>query len=255
MDVAWTVTGCADECVLRVEIYTWDTDAYVSLIDPGATLVNGAAAFTPTADGAPGTSQQLVLTGGVSDLPEGGLAVPHTELWQSVDGGLYRRIAWTYDDTALGSDCLGLKLVAADVALHAADLLGYGPAIAAYTNALAPLWRACSIFGLAETEELTLLQGLASFRLIQAQALGGDGSPPGAAATTTLNALTVGQPDRLYPQIAQTWLATFAADGDPAAACAAVRPLLAENPELWQITDHFGYNHPALGIDQVCYTP
>jgi len=181
--------------------------------------------------------------------------VPHTEIWQSVAGGLYRRIAWTYDDDALGSDCLGLKLVEADVVLHAADLLGYGPAIDGYTAALAPLWRACSIFGLAETEELPLLQGLASFRLIQAQALGGDGSPPGAAAFETLDALRAGQPDELYPQVALTWLAVYNTGSDPDTACAAVRPLLAENPELWQITDHFGYNHPALGVDQVCYIP
>ena len=188
-DIAWTVTGCADECVLRVEIYTWDTDAYVALIDPGATLVNGTAIFTPVPDGGVGAGRQLVLTGGVGDQPEGGLAVPHTERWQSVNGGLYRRVSWVYDDGALGSDCLGLKLVEADVALHAADLLGYMPAIDAYTTALAPLWRACSIFGLSETEELRLLQGLASFRLIQAEALGGD-LPTAFATLDALKART-----------------------------------------------------------------
>ncbi len=251
IDVAWTVTGCANECLLRVEIYTWDTDAYVSLIDPGATLVNGVAIFTSVPDGAPGAGRQLLLTGGVSKLPEGGLAVPHTEVWQSVAGGLYRRIAWTYDDSSLGSDCLGLKLVEADVALRAADLLGYVPAIDAYTTALAPLWRACSIFGLPETDELMLLQGLASFRLVQAYALGGDVP----AAFAAVDALRAGQPDSLYSRIALNWLADYNTGADATAACAAVRPLFAENPELWQITDHFGYNHPALGVDQICFVP
>ena len=29
----------------------------------------------------------------------------------------------------------------------------------------------------------------------------------------------------------------------------------ADNALLWQITDHFGYNHPALAAEQICYAP
>ncbi len=47
MDVAWTVVGCSTFCVTEVQMWTWDHDAYVSLIEPGATIANGKASFVP----------------------------------------------------------------------------------------------------------------------------------------------------------------------------------------------------------------
>lgn len=250
-DIAWTVTGCSTFCVLEVQMWTWDGDAYLALIEPGATIAAGRASFTPLPAGAPGDGQQLLLEGGVSGTPEGGLAVPHSESWQSIDGGLYRRIAWAYDRTVEGSDCLGLRLVEADVALHASDVVGYGPAIELYGAALDSELAACSILGLAESQELALLRGLARFRLIQAQALSGDLD----AARDSLATLAAAQPDAEYTAAATQWLDAMQAGEDPAAACIAVGSIFANHPELWQITDQFGYNHPALAAGQVCYTP
>ncbi|MCC9075459.1 LysM peptidoglycan-binding domain-containing protein [Litorilinea aerophila] len=251
MDIAWTVVGCSTFCVREVQMWTWDQDAYVSLIQPGATIAEGTAYFEPVAEGDPGSGQQLVLAGGVSGTPEGGLDVPHTEIWQSVDGGLYQRIRWTYDRDNPGSRCMGLRLVEADVALQAADVLGYGPAVEAYTDALKPGWDACSIFGLPAEEELILLQGLASFRLVQALALNGDLE----AAAATAAALAQGQPDSDYSQATQQWLQVYQETGDPAQACEAVQPIFEANSDLWQITDHYGYNHPALAPEQICFVP
>src|SRR5690606_28161883 len=194
LDLAWQVIGCSTFCVLEVQIVSWDGSDYVSIIQPGATIAEGAAQFEPVPAGAPGSGSQLVLSGGVSGTDEGGLAVPHTEIWQSVDGAPFRRLYWTYDRNAAGNECLGLRLIEADFALQAADVLGYELAIERYTAALDPSLQACSIFGLAAEEELVLLQGLTSFRLIQAQALGGDLE----GAQATLDALTLGQPDSHY---------------------------------------------------------
>ncbi|HXF63681.1 MAG TPA: hypothetical protein VNK95_18805, partial [Caldilineaceae bacterium] len=251
MDVAWTVTGCSTFCVLEVQMWTWDGDAYLALIEPGATIAEGTAAFAPLDSGDPGAGQQLVLTGGVSGMPEGGLAVPHTELWQSVDGGLYRRVRWEYDRSVEGNDCLGLRLVEADVALRASDALGYQPAIELYRAALDPALKTCSILGLAAEEERALLEGLASFRLVQAQGLSGDLG----AAEETLATLAEQQPESPYTEAATLWLDALMTENDPALACAAVASIFAAHPELWQITDHFGYNHPALAAGQVCYIP
>src|SRR5690606_10928181 len=135
-----------------------------------------------------------LLEGGVSGPPEGGLAVPRSESWQSVHSGLYGRIAWSYDRTVAGNDWLGLRLGEDDVALHASDVVGYEPAIELYSAALDPELQACSILGLAESQELELLQGLAAFRLLQAQALSGDLG----AALDTLEVLADYQPDGEY---------------------------------------------------------
>jgi LysM repeat protein len=250
-DIAWTVTGCSTFCVTEVQMWTWDGDAYLSVIQPGATIAEGVAAFGPVVQGDPGDGQQLVLTGGLSGMAEGGLAVPHTEIWQSIDGGLYRRLRWEYDRSVEGNNCLGLRLVEANVSLQASEVVGYEPAIAQYTAALDPDLKACSVLGLDASEELELLRGLASFRLVQAQALSGDLG----AAEETLAALAETQPDGLYTQAAGQWLEQMIAEGDPAQACIAIAPIFAENPQLWQITDHFGYNHPALAAGQVCYAP
>ncbi|MFN8491415.1 MAG: LysM peptidoglycan-binding domain-containing protein [Caldilineaceae bacterium] len=248
-DLAWTVEGCSTFCVLEAQIVSWDGKSYTTTIQPGAVIAVGSAKFEPVASGDPGQGQQLVLTGGVSGTPEGGLAVPHTEVWESVKGGPFQRIRWTYNRKVEGNDCLGLRLVEADAALQASSVLGYKPAIDLYTQSLDPKLKACSIFGMAADQELVLLQGLASFRLLQAQALSGDAT----AAQATSATLTKGQPDSQYTAAAKQWLERYTADKDAKKACAAVQPIFDKNEDLWKITDHFGYNHPALAAEQVCY--
>lgn len=251
LDLAWQVVGCSTFCVLEVQIVSWDGEGYAPIIEPGATIAEGVAAFESVVEGDPGAGQQLVLQGGVSGTQEGGLAVPHAEVWQSVGGAPFQRIRWTYDRTVENNDCAGLRLIEGDVALEAADVLGYQPAIEIFTATMDPALKACSIFGMRPAEELVLLQGLTSFRLIEAQALSGDLE----AARATLAAFRQGQPDSLYAEAALQWLEVYAASQDAAAACETVLPIFAENPALWQITDHFGYNHPALAAEQVCYAP
>ncbi|MCB0129584.1 MAG: hypothetical protein KDD78_01990, partial [Caldilineaceae bacterium] len=111
--------------------------------------------------------------------------------------------------------------------------------------------QACSLFGLPADEELTLLQGLASFRLLQAQTLAGE--TDGAAAT--MLALESGQPDSDYTTAAATWLQEYTDSGDADTACDAISSIFQENDQLWQITDQFGYNHPALAAEQICFRP
>lgn len=250
-DIAWSVEGCATSCVSEVQIVTWDGAAYVPLIEPGAIIAEGTASFTEAPAGDPGVGKQLILAGGVSNTEEGGLAVPHTEVWQSIEGQPFQRIRWSYDQSVEGSDCLALRLVEADVALQAAHVLGYEAALDLYTKSIDPTLQACSLFGMAAIEELQLLQGLASFRLIQAQALSGDF----VAAGEILTSLRQGQPESGYTQAAQQWLDAYESNGDAAAACAAIQPIFDENVNLWQITDHYGYNHPALAAEQICYVP
>jgi len=251
MDIAWTVEGCATSCVLEAQVWTWDGAEYVSMIEPGAVIALGTATFEPVKDGDPGGGHRLVLVGGVSDTLEGGLAVPHQEVWQSIDGAPFRRISWTYDRTAGGNDCMGLRLVEADAALLAADVIGYARAAELYAAALADELQACSIFGLRPDEELALLQGLAHFRLMQVQHYAGDD----VAAQATLDDLAAAQPDSLYAQAAASWQDAIAGGATPADACAAVEPIFTDNPDLWQITDHFGYSHPALAAEQICFVP
>ncbi|MCB0139328.1 MAG: hypothetical protein KDE50_05405, partial [Caldilineaceae bacterium] len=142
-------------------------------------------------------------------------------------------------------------LVEADVALRAEALIGYDEAIEKYSAAIDPSLEACSIFGATPEEEIIALQGLASFRLIQAQALSGDID----TAENTLAALSQGQPDGEYTKAAQQWLTAFNDDGDANAACVGVQSIFDDHPELWQITDQFGYNHPALAAEQICFIP
>jgi hypothetical protein len=252
-DLAWSVAGCSTFCVIEVQIETWDsaTGAYVSLIEPGATLAEGTAAIEDLLPGAPGQGKQIILVGGVSNTPEGGLSVPHSETWQSIDGAPFRRIGWLYDRSVEGNECLGLRLIEADVLLQASSAIGYEPALVAYQATFDPKLTACSIFGLDGIEEIRLLQGLAGFRLMQTQALNDDME----SAKLTLTALSQGQPDSGYTTAATQWLSAFEADGDPAAACELVLPIFEENEALWQVTDNYGYNHPALAAEQVCFAP
>lgn len=250
-DIAWSIEGCSSFCVLEVQIVTWAADTYTTTIAPGATITEGEAHFEAVPSGSPGNGQQLVLTGGVSGTPDGGLAVPHTEIWQSVNRTPFQRISWTYDRTVEGSDCLGLRLVEADAALQAAPAIGYTQAIDLYRASMDPTLKACSIYEMDGEEELALLQGLARFRLLQAQALSGDLSGAG----TTLAALQQAQPDGDFAAAADKWLTRYVSDGDDVAACAELLDIFEENEDLWQITDNYGYNHPALGPEQICFNP
>lgn len=250
-DLAWQVVGCSTFCVAEVQIVSWNGEEYASIIEPGATIAEGYASFAGVTPGDPGSGKQLVLTGGVSGTNEGGLAVPHTEVWQSVAGGAFQRIRWTYDRTVEGNDCMGLRLVEADVALQAAPVLGYQPAVDLYSASIDPTLKGCSIFGLKPEEELVLLQGLASFRLLEAEALNGSLEN----ARSTLAGLSSGQPESDFTKAAQEWLDAYEQTADAGAACTAVLPIFTGNDALWQITDHYGFNHPALAAEQLCYAP
>lgn len=250
-DLAFTVEGCSSFCVTEVQLLSWNGDVYTVYITPGATIAEGEVKFALVGEDDPGTGKAIHLVGGVSGTPEGGLNVPHEEIWQSINGRPYQRISWIYDRSVEGSNCLGLRLVEADMALQAAPALGYAEAVQKYAAAIDPALQACSIQGIPAADELILLQGLASFRLIQAQALSGDLGD----ANTTLDALSRGQPDSVYTSIAKQWLEQYNNSGDAALACEAVRPIIEENAEVWQITDHYGYNHPALAAQQICFAP
>jgi hypothetical protein len=251
VDVAWTVEGCSTFCMLETQIVTWDGEDYVSLIAPGAAIAEGEASFEDIKAVESATGKALVLRGGVSGTPEGGLTVEHEEVWQSIDGAPFRRISWEYDPEDEASNCLGLRLIEADVALQASDVLGYGPAFEKYARTLEPGLEACSIFGLTPDDELALLQGLANFRFIQVQALDDDLE----AAQASLNYFTEQLPGSPYAEAAQRWLDEFTTSADAATACDSIASILEENPDMWQITDHFGYNHPALAAEQICFVP
>lgn len=251
MDVAWSVTACATACALEVQILTWGGEALVPMIQPGAMVAEGTAIFGPVQAGDAGQGMALILTGGVSGGEGSGLAVSHTENWQSIGGAPYARITWRYDTDAAESECLGLRLVEGDVAMQAARLIGYDAAIDAYRTALAAPTNACSIYGMDPTTEITLLQGLAIFRLVQAQAYGGEVQE----AVQSLAAWLQAQMDNPYSAVAVDWLAEYERSGDGQAACEGVRAALDAEPMLWQVTDQFGYDHPALGADQICFVP
>ena len=264
-EITLVMEGCTTFCTTRVHVLSPlsddDGDAYVSNIEAGAVIFEGVVGLEGVPEGEPGAGQQIVLEGGVSGTPEGGVAVPHRELWRSVTAGdnaaPYQRIAWRYDREIEGNSCLGLRLVEADVALNAAPVIGYEQALIDYGDALLAstgddaTLGACSIYGLEAAEEIALLRGLASFRLAQAQALSGDPE----AASATLDALTAEQPESDYSAIATAWLDSYAEAGDAAAACEAVQPVIDGNDSLWQVTDQFGINHPALAAEQICYVP
>ncbi|RLT34434.1 MAG: VCBS repeat-containing protein, partial [Chloroflexi bacterium] len=253
-ELLWQVESCSTFCVTSLLGLAWDqaSGQYTQAVLPGAALAGGKVSVETLTKGTPGKGRQVRLVGGVSGTVGGGLTVPHTEIWQSVDGAPFRRISWRYDRNADGNDCLGLRLVEADVALQASDVLSYTPAIALYRAALEDAsLQACSLFGLDAAKELTLLQGLGSFRLIQAQALGGDV----AAAQRTLTGLVAGQPESDYSAAATQWLDSFLADGDAATACGGVTKIVIGKAEMWQATDQYGYDHPALAAEQVCFVP
>ena len=252
-DVAWAVEGCSTFCVKEVQVMTWDAEAetYTPIIEPGATIAEGTATFEELPAGAVGRGQQLLLQGGVSGTSDGGLEVPHTEVWQAVEGRNFRRLNWTYDREVRNNDCLGLRLIEADTALQAADILGYGPAAALYRAALDEPLRACSIYGIPGDQELLQLRGLGFFRLVQTQAISGALD----IAQQTLVEMTAELPDTSFTNAATQWLAEYARAGSVQAACTVVQTVFDRDTVTWQVTDHFGYNHPALAAEQVCFTP
>ena len=71
----------------------------------------------------------------------------------------------------------------------------------------------------------------------------------------TLAGITQGMPDSDYTRAATNWLAAYRDGEDAAVACAEVADIFGDNDDLWQITDHYGYNHPALAAEQICYVP
>ncbi len=252
LDLAWTVESCGTTCLTLVQMLTWDGEAYAPGIVPGAALAEGTARLEPVAANSPGQGQQLVLEGGSSGLNRGGLAITHTEVWQSVDGAPYTLLSWIYDRENENSNCLGLRLVEADVAMQAAPLITYEPAIQLYLDTLADdSLQTCSVTGLAEADELALLRGLATFRLTQALSLEGEVGTAQGILTNLINE----EPESPYRAVTEAWLASYTEDADAAAACETIMDSLEENEELWQITDNFGTNHPVLGPAQICYVP
>ncbi len=253
-ELIWKLESCSTFCVTAVEVLRWNAEVeqYTSWIEPGAALAEGKVYLEPVPEGDPGRGQQLRLVGGVSGTPGGGVQVSHQEIWQSVDGAPFRRIRWQYDREAEEGGCLGLRLVEADVLLQASDLLGYGPAIQAYRDALADeALLPCSVYEMEPEEERSLLRGLAHFRLVQALALAGRAEE----AQETLAALQEEQGDSLYAQATHSWLEAYLQEGDPSAACAPVTELAEKQAKMWQITDQYGFDHPALAAEQICFVP
>jgi LysM repeat protein len=252
-DLIYTVASCGTACLAEMRIITWDAAAgeYVRIDAPGAFIAEGEVRIEELPEGAAGVGKQLVLTGGVSGTRAGGIETPHAEVWRTLDGERFRRITWSYDREASGNDCLGLRLVEANVALQAADVLGYAPAAALYRAALDDDLRACSIYGIPASEELRILRGQAAFRLMQTEAL--SGSVP--AAQVVLDELAAADDENPFAAAGAQWLAAFQAEGDPAAACAAVQTIFDRETITWQVTDHFGTDHPPLAPEEMCFVP
>jgi hypothetical protein len=252
-DLIYTVASCGTACLAEVRIITWDAaaDEYGRIDAPGAFIAEGEVGIEDLPEGAAGVGKQLVLTGGVSGTRAGGIETPRTEIWRTLDGESFRRIAWSYDRDASGNDCLGLRLIEANVALQAADVLGYAPAAALYRAALADDLRACSIYGIPASEELRILRGQAAFRLMQTEAL--SGSVP--AAQAVLDELAAADDENPFAAAGAQWLEAFQSEGDPAAACAAVQTIFDRETITWQVTDHFGTDHPPLAPEEMCFVP
>ncbi len=252
-DLVYTVASCGAACLAEVRIISWDAAAgeFVRIEAPGAFIAEGAVRIEELPTGVAGQGKQLVLAGGVSGTTAGGIETPHEEVWRSLDGASFRRIGWSYDRTAAGNDCLGLRLVEANVALQASDVLGYGPAAALYRAALDDDLRACSIYGIPASEELRMLRGQAAFRLMQTEAL--SGSVP--AAQTVLDELAAEDAENPFAVAGAQWLAAFQASGDAAAACKSVQDVFDDETVTWQLTDHFGTDHPPLAPEEMCFVP
>ncbi len=208
IDLAWTIEGCSTFCVQEVQVVTWEPteETYVSIVEPGATIAQGTARFEDLPEDAPGQGKQLVLEGGVSETAEGGLEVPHVETWQSVGGENFRRLTWSYDRDLSGNDCLGLRLIEADVALQAADVLGYEAAAAGLsgrprsgTSGMQHLRRA-GRSGVATA---------ARTGLVPPDSVPGPWRMRWMLPRRPYPRLTAGQPDGEFTEAASEWLAAY----------------------------------------------
>lgn len=256
----WQVERCTTFCLLTVEGITWDSEAaaYQSVVGPGAVIAEGTVVVDMVEEESADLPRirRLWFSGGVSGREEKGLVIPHTEIWYSMDGSPLRRHTWSYDRANDASNCLGLRLVEANVALQAAGPEGnrasYATAIKMYKDTLeTPNLQPCSVQGREPEEEMTLLRGLANFRLVQVLTLNNQRSE----AESLLETLVEEHPENRYTEAAGAWLAAYTSVPNPVAACAAVMSLFLDSPELWQITEEFGRDHPSLNMRQVCYAP
>ena len=134
---------------------------------------------------------------------EKGLVIPHTEIWYSMDGSPLRRHTWSYDRANDASNCLGLRLIEANIALQSAGPEGnrasYATAIELYKDALeSPDLQPCSVQGTNPEEEEALLRGLANFRLVQVLTLNSQRSE----AESLLETLEEEHPENRYTEAA-----------------------------------------------------
>ena len=259
-ELFWQLERCTTFCLLTVEGITWDSEsaAYQTVIGPGAVIAEGNVLVDVVEVESSDLPRvrRLWFSGGVSGREEKGLDIPHTEIWYSMDGSPLRRHTWSYDRANDASNCLGLRLVEANVALQAAGPEGnrasYATAIEMYKDALeTPNLQACSVQGTDPDEEVALLRGLANFRLVQVLTLNNQRTE----AESLLESLEEEHPDSRYTEAAGAWLAAYTSVPNPVAACASVMSIFLDSPELWQITEEFGRDHPSLSMRQVCYTP
>ncbi len=259
-ELFWQLERCTTFCLLTVEAITWnsETAAYQSVIGPGAAVAEGTVLVDIVEDESSDLPRvsRLWFSGGVSGREEKGLVIPHTEIWYSLDGSPLRRRTWSYDRANEASNCLGLRLIEANIALQSAGPEGnrasYATAIELYKDALeTPNLQPCSVQGTDPEEETALLRGLANFRLVQVLTLNNQRSE----AESLLETLEEEHPDSRYTKAAGAWLAAYTSVPNPVAACAAVMSIFLDSPELWQITEEFGRDHPSLNMRQVCYTP
>ncbi|MXY94636.1 MAG: LysM peptidoglycan-binding domain-containing protein [Caldilineaceae bacterium SB0670_bin_27] len=259
-ELIWQLERCTTFCLLTVEAITWDSEAaaYLSVIGPGAAIAEGEVLVDIVEDESSDLPRirRLWFSGGVSGREEKGLDIPHTEIWYSMDGTPVRRHTWSYDRANDASNCLGLRLIEANVALQSAGPEGnrasYATAIEMYKDTLeSPDLEPCSVQGTAREEETTLLRGLANFRLVQVLTLNNQRSE----AESLLETLEEEQPENRYTEAARAWLAAYTSVPNPVAACAAVMSIFLDSPQLWQITEEFGRDHPSLSMRQVCYVP
>ena len=259
-ELFWQLERCTTFCLLTVEAIAWnsETAAYQSVIGPGATVAEGTVLVDIVEDESSDLPRvrRLWFSGGVSGREEKGLVVPHTEIWYSMDGSPLRRHTWSYDRANEASNCLGLRLIEANIALQSAGPEGnrasYATAIELYKDALeTPNLQPCSVQGTHPEEEMALLRGLANFRLVQVLTLNNQRSE----AESLLETLEEEHPEDRYTEAAGAWLAAYTSVPNPVAACAAVMSIFLDSPELWQITEEFGRDHPSLNMRQICYTP
>ena len=259
-ELIWQWERCTTFCLLTVEAVTWDSESttYQSVIGPGAVIAEGNVLVDMVDEDLSELPRirRLWFSGGVSGREEKGLEIPHTEIWYSMDGSPLRRHTWSYDRANDASNCLGLRLVEANVALQAAGPEGnrasYAAAIDLYKDTLeSPNLQPCSVQGTDPEEETSVLRGLANFRLVQVLTLNNQRSE----AETLLETLEEEHPDSRYTEAAGAWLAAYTSVPNPVAACASVMSIFLDSPELWQITEEFGRDHPSLNMRQVCYAP